>query len=128
MRPLMTALVSHNKCFITLVIHTRSVSVLYPSGFHFISMISHALCPLHNPTFIITEILFLINEVNSQAWKFGMRLSGGKFCSEAFGVCWKRYGVIWFWFLSLFDNRRHLKSGVSPPAWLWIFTYDYGKP
>ena len=58
---------------------------------------------------------FPFTEVNSQAWKFGMRLSGGKFCPEFFGVCWKCYGLFWFWFLPPFDNPCHLKSRVSPP-------------
>ena len=123
----MTALVSHNKCFITLVIHTRPVSgavsigvSFYFNDFSCIVSIAHPRLYHHRNSLLLKWILRLGNFD-------GMQLSGGKFCSEVFGVWWKCYGLFCFWLLPRFDNPCYLKSGVSP-LWLWIFVYDYGKP
>ena len=111
----MTALVSHNKCFITLVIHTRPVSgavsivvSFYFNDFSCFVSIAHPRLYHHRNSLLLKWILRLGNFD-------GMQLSGGKFCSEVFGVSWKCYGLFCFWLLPRFDNPCYLKSGVPPP-------------
>ena len=101
--------------------------VLYPLGFHFISMISHALCPLHTAAFIITEIFFYWSEFSGLEISTACSFQGVNFVQKFLGF---RGSATDFF---VFDFCLDLIIPVTwnleyPPLWLWIFVYDYGKP
>ena len=90
-------------------------------------MISHALCPLHTPAFIITEIPFYWSEFSGLEISTACSFQGVNFVQKFLGF----HGSATDFFV--FDFCLDLIISVTwnleyPPLWLWIFVYDYGKP
>ena len=90
-------------------------------------MISHALCPLHTPAFIITEIPFYWSEFSGLEISTACSFQGVNFVQKFLGF---RGSATDFF---VFDFCLDLIIPVTwnleyPPLWLWIFVYDYGKP
>ena len=90
-------------------------------------MISHALCPLHTPAFIITEIPFYWSEFSGLEISTACSFQGVNFVQKflGFGGSATDFFVFDFCLDLIIPVTWNLKY---PPLWLWIFVYDYGKP